>query len=162
MPIDFSDKDIGQIENIIKNYRDHGQTDSEAYIDALRELELRRGKGLDLQKTLDFVVEAAKAHRYVGYKEIADLNGFEWAKIHWQIGGHLFSLCEYAHRKGLPLLSAIVVNAEFIETGDMKPESRAGLIESARLLGIAVGDEVEFMRSEQERVFAWASERGAP
>jgi hypothetical protein len=161
MPIDFSSKTTGEIENIVENYRDHGKTDTDAYIDALRELELRRGKGLDLQKTFDFVVAAAKAQRFVAYKDIADVNGFEWTKIHYQIGRHLYSLCEYAHRKGLPLLSAIVVNAEFIDTGEMKPESRSGLIESARMLGLLVGDEEDFVRSEQRRVFDWASGKGA-
>jgi len=157
MILDFSNKGIGDLENLVRNYRSHGKTESDDYIAALRELELRRGKGLDLQKTLDLVIQAAKAHRFVPYKDVAEVNGFEWAKIHYQIGSHLGTLCEYAHRKGLPLLSAIVVNAGGVESGEMKPESRAGFLEAARRLGFVISDEERFVRDEQAKVFSWAS-----
>jgi hypothetical protein len=158
MTLNLSDKTVGELESLVKNHQDHGKTDSDIYIDALRELELRRTKGLDLKKTLELVSEAARARRFVRYQEVAAVNDLEWSRIHYQIGRHLLALCEYCHRKGLPLLSAIVVNAENVDTGEMKPESQSGFIEAARLIGLVVLDEKKFVSDEQEKVFSWASD----
>ena len=161
MSLDYSNKTIGELENFVKNYREKGKTDSEAFIVMLRELELRRGKGLDLQKTLDHVIKAAQSHRYVAYKEIAEINGLPWTEIHWEIGDHLGKLCEYAHRKGMPLLSSIVVNQDGLANGQMKADSRKGFIDAAINLGFSIRDDEAFVMSEQEKVFAWAEKEPA-
>ena len=99
------------------------------------------------------LIKHARNRTFATYKEVADINGIEWTKIHWEIGKHLELLCEYSYRKGWPLLSAIVVNAEGIQTGTMKAESMAGFIAAARKLDRVVVNETEFVRSEQESVF---------
>lgn len=155
--MDLSDRDEQSLRNMIDNYRRHGKTQEEPYIEALRELERRRGKGLDLQKTLQLVQSRASERKFVRYREVAEVNGFEWAKIHWEIGKHLEALCEYGHRRGLPLLSSIVVNSDGVETGSLKPASKAGLIAAAEKLGYRVSDTDQFIAEQQTKVFDWAS-----
>ena len=153
MNLDYSHKQTGELENLVRNYRAANKTEDDVFICALRELELRRTKGLDLQKTLDLVIEAAKEQRYVSYKDVASRSDCEWSKVFRQIGGHLDRLCEYAHNKKLPLLSAIVVNAAGVANGTLKPVSEAGFLTIARQLGYQVLDEGSFVKAEQERVF---------
>lgn len=78
-------------------------------------------------------------------------------KVHWQMGDHLTRLCEYAHRRGWPLLSAIVVNEDNVGSGNLKPDSLAGFVSVARELGFPVLEPHQFLREEQQRVFLWAN-----
>jgi hypothetical protein len=66
-------------------------------------------------------------------------------------------LVEYAHRRGWPLISSIVVNKPNVGSGSMESDTLKGFIAAAHLLGYPVTDEVEFLRDQQSRVFAWAS-----
>jgi|GEM_PF-5358945 hypothetical protein len=75
MPIDVETLAIGQLENLIENHRRQGATNAPLYIDALRELEKRKGKGLDFDKSLSIILEAAKERRFLSYKELADASG---------------------------------------------------------------------------------------
>ena len=68
---------------------------------------------------------------------------------------HLGNLCEYAHRKGWPLLSSVIVNKENLRTGELEPQSLDGFIKAARELGYLVTDEIAFLRDQQRRVFEW-------
>ena len=52
MPIDLETVSTGQLENLIVSHRRKRATDAPLYIDALRELEKRKGKGLDFEKSL--------------------------------------------------------------------------------------------------------------
>ena len=52
MPIDLETLSTGQLENLIVNHRRKRATDAPLYIDALRELKKRKGKGLDFEKSL--------------------------------------------------------------------------------------------------------------
>jgi hypothetical protein len=128
MPIDIATLTIGQLENLIQNHRRKRATDAPLYVDALRELEKRRGKGLDFDKSLSIILEAARERRFLSYKELADASGADWGQVHYAIGEHLWKLVEYADRKGWPLLSSIVVNKPNVNTGRMDPETlRASL-----------------------------------
>ena len=55
------------------------------------------------------------------------------------------------------MLSAIVVNKPNISTGMMEDDALKGFISAARLLGIPVVDDVQFLRDQQEKVFVWAA-----
>lgn len=155
MTPNFAEKSAKELENMVDNYRRRGQTSSEIYQSLLRELELKRGKGLDLEKTLDCVTGAAREHRFVSYKDVAAASGVPMAKARLAFTNHLYALCEYATIKGLPLLSAIVVNVDGVQTGTMNAEARAGFLKAARDLGAEVTDEEAFVRAEQEKIFAF-------
>jgi hypothetical protein len=158
MAIDVAALSIGQLENLIENHRKKNATTSPLYIDALRELERRRGKGLDFDKSLSIIFQAAKEGRFLSYKELADASGVQWNQVHYAISEHLWHLVEYSHLKHGVLLSAIVVNKPNIGSGRMEPDTLKGFIIAARLLDYPVTDEEAFLKEQQSRVFAWAKE----
>src|SRR4051794_12835964 len=94
-------------------------TDAPLYINALRELEKRKGKRLDFEKSLSIILQAAKKARFLSYRELADANGADLSQVRYAIGGHLWKLAEYGHLKEQLLLSAIVMNKPNVETGKM-------------------------------------------
>jgi hypothetical protein len=101
-PINVETLSIGQLENLIQNHRRQRATNVPLYVDALRELEKRKGKGLDFDKSLSIILEAAKERRFLSYKELADASGADCGQVHYAIGEHLQKLVEYADRKGWP------------------------------------------------------------
>jgi hypothetical protein len=145
-----------RLRNLIANHRKKGETSSKLYLDAMGELEARTGRGLDFDKSFEVIRRAAKEHRFVSYKELADASGAEWSRVHYEIGGHLWRLVEYAWRRGWPMLSAIVVNKQNTVTGAMEPETLKGFLRAARDLGYVVTDEDQFLREQQDEVFNWA------
>ena len=146
-----------QLKNLIDNHRRKLATDSLTYLDALAEQARRNGQGLDFNKSFSIIRRAAAERRFVSYKELADASGADWNRVHYSIGGHLWSLVEYAHRRGWPMLSAIVVNKQNVATGNMEPETLKGFLAAASDLGYLITDEEAFLREQQGRVFEWAS-----
>jgi hypothetical protein len=154
-PINPSSLDDTQLKNLIQNYRNQGATDQPLFTEALAEEMRRHGKGLDFDKSFRVIREAARNGRFLSYKELADASGAEWLKVHYSVGNHLGQLVEYAHRKGWPLLSAIVVNKARLREGTMDDETLRGFINAARSIGYAVTDEKSFLKEQQLRVFEW-------
>jgi hypothetical protein len=91
-----------QFKNLIDNHRRKGATKSAVYTDALAEQARRTGRGLEFDKSYTVIRRAAAQGRFVSYKELADASGADWVRVHYSIGGHLWSLVEYAHLKGWP------------------------------------------------------------
>jgi len=145
-----------QLKALIDNHRSKGATDRPLYVAALEEYAARRGNGLSFAKSMAVIREAAQVGRFLSYKELADQSGAIWNKVHYSVGRHLWDLIEYAHRRGWPMLSAIVVNKDNVATGDMKDETLAGFISAANDLGLVVDNPREFLREQQRLVFAWA------
>jgi hypothetical protein len=155
--IDLTRLDTDRLKTLILNHRKKGATNSQVYLDALRELERRTGRGLDFDKSYQAIQEAAREKRFLSYKELADASGAEWSKVHYEIGRHLWRLVEYADRKGWPMLSAIVVNQQNVATGKLEPGTLKGFITAARDLGHVITEEEDFLRRQQELVFRWGS-----
>jgi hypothetical protein len=145
-----------ELRNVIANHRKNGKFGAPYYLAAMEELARRKGQGLDFQKSFDLIRKAGAERRFLSYKELADASGSEWSTVRYAINAHLGDLIDYAYGKGWPLLSAIVVNHQNVETGDMEPTTLKGFVEAARALGYAVADEKAFLREQQERVFEWA------
>ncbi|RVC72502.1 hypothetical protein EN766_23440 [Mesorhizobium sp. M2A.F.Ca.ET.046.02.1.1] len=156
--IDLANLPLEKLDNLIENHRAKKATDAPLYIQALAERARRKGNGLDFTTSLKAILKAAREQRFLGYKELADESGADWNKVYLSIGKHLDELAEYAHRKGWPLISAIVVNKENVETGKLEPKSLKGFITIARALRHPVADEIAFLSDEQKRVFAWAEQ----
>ncbi|MEP9400026.1 hypothetical protein [Mesorhizobium sp. KR2-14] len=156
---DHSDQ---QLRNVIDNHRKNGKLNAPYYLDALDELARRKGHGLDFQKSFDLIRKAAAERRFLSYKELADASGAEWSKVRYAVNGHLGDLIDYAHGRGWPLLSAIVVNQQNVATGDMEPQTLSGFVEAARALEYVIADEKAFLGEQQERVFAWAATNVEP
>jgi hypothetical protein len=152
--VDYSTKEL---QNLIQNHRDRGKVEEPAYVEALEELGRRKGQGLDFGKSFKLIREYAENRKFLPYKQLAVESGLEWEKVRYAVNGHLGDLIEYSHRRGWPLLSAIVVNQEHSETGDMKPTALQGFVTAARSLGYEFSDDSAFLKEQQKRVFEWAS-----
>jgi len=158
MPIDVETLSTKQLENLVENHRRKHATDTPLYIDAIQELEKRRGKGLEFDKSLSIILKAAKERRFLSYKDLADASGADWGQVLYAIGEHLWRPVEYSHLKHRVLFSAIVVNKPNTATGEMEPGALKGFIGAARLLGYPVTDPEGFLKEQQVRVFAWSQE----
>jgi hypothetical protein len=157
MPINVTKLADDQLKNLIDNHRRQQATSAPVYLEALRELQIRKGKGLEFDKLFRIIRAAAREGRFLSYKELADASGAGWSQVHYSIGPHLWDLVEFAHRKDWPMLSAIVVNKPNVRSGTMEPETLKGFIGAARDLGYQVTDEQAFLRVQQARVFEWAA-----
>lgn len=149
--------DNKQLQNLIANHQRLGRVDDAYYLEALAEMARRKGSGLDFAKTFEIVLKAAWERRYLSYKQLSDASGVEWSRVRYAVNDHLGDLIEYAHRRGWPLLSAIIVNQQHLDDGRMEPPTLKGFCEAARSLGYAITDEEAFLRDQQDRVFDWAA-----
>jgi len=150
-----------QLKNIIENYRRKAMTSESMYVEALAEQARRIGNGLDFNKSYNAIWRSAVQGRFMSYKDLADASGAEFSKVRYSIGQHLWTLVEYAYRKGWPMLSAVVVNKANVASGDMEPETLKGFIAAAKELGLSITDEEAFLRDQQKRVFEWARQTTA-
>jgi hypothetical protein len=157
MPVNVAELSDDGLQNLIENHQRQKATSAPAYVAALREREIRKGKGLNFDKSFQIIRAAAKEGRFLSYKELADASGADWSQVHYAIFGHLGNLLEFTHRNEWPLLTAIVVNKPNVVTGKMEPDTLRGFITAARDLGYTVTDEEGFLREQQAGVFAWAS-----
>ncbi len=147
----------GELANLVANYQRQGKVDDAYYLELLAEQAHRKGAGLNFDKTFQAVLKAAKDGRFLSYKQLADESDVEWTKVRYAMNKHLDDLIEYAHRRGWPLISVIVVNQQHLDDGSMEASSAKGFCDAARRLGYSVTDEMAFVREQQARVFAWAS-----
>jgi hypothetical protein len=152
MALNVATLSVHQLDNLINNRRTHGATDAPNYLLALQEREVCRGKGLDFNKSFKIIRSSAKDRRLLCYKELADASRAKWDQVHYFIPGHLWNLLEFAHRRGWPLLTSIVVNKQD------GPDTLKGFIKAARDLGYRVTDDEGFLREQQARVFEWATD----
>ncbi|QFS96070.1 hypothetical protein FIV06_01480 [Labrenzia sp. THAF191b] len=145
-----------ELQTLIGNYRRLEKTDDPVFPDLLEEWSRRKGQGLDFEKTINAVTKFAREGSFLSYKQLADESEADWTKVHYAMNTHLRDLIEFAHRRGWPLLSAIVVNQKNLMTGDMEPQTLKGFVSAAKELGYAVTNEKAFLRDQQKQVFLWA------
>lgn len=160
--MNFTKLDDAGVKNLIDNHRAKGATEAPTYLAALEEWERRKGKGLDFDKSLRIIRRAAAERRFLSYKDLADESGLEWNKAHYAVNEHVIRLIEYAHCRGWPMVTAIIVNKHNQDTGEMEAYTLRGFIKAARDLGRIVLNEDTFLKEEQERVFAWAQSATEP
>lgn len=111
---------------------------------------------LDLQKTYSAILKAARARRFISYGDIAKANGADWQKVRRPINRHLGELVAQAVKRGWPMLSAIVVNQQSLETGLLEGTARDGFLAAARESGLKIDDPDAFVKSQQQALFDWA------
>jgi hypothetical protein len=79
MPIDIAKLSDDQLKNLVENHRKRKATTARVYVDALREWQVRKGKGLEFDKSFQIIKAAAREHRFLSYKELADASGADWS-----------------------------------------------------------------------------------
>jgi hypothetical protein len=155
---DLAAKSEDEIAAWMANHERLGQTQSPLYASLVTELARRRDLGLRPERSLDCLMQAAKAGRFVSFGELAEASGVAWSKARRAMSGprgHLDKVMAICHARGLPLFPAIVVNKSNVETGRLHDEAVRGFNVSARRLGIVVSDEARFVRECQEACFRW-------
>ena len=143
------------LKNLMENHRRLDATSEPLYGAASVEWNRRHGGGLDLKTSLAYLKAAARERRFVSYGELAEANGATWDKVRYPMNAHLWALVEHAHHRGWPMLSAMVVNKDRRQTGDMDPETLKGFIAAAEALKHHISDPAEFLREQQELCFQW-------
>lgn len=111
---------------------------------------------LDLNTTYRAILDAARHHRFISYGDLAKANNAEWQKVRYEMNRHLGELVQLSVARGWPMPSAIVVNQQNLESGTLDGSARDGFLAAARDSGLEVDDPEEFVRQQQDALFAWA------
>ena len=144
-----------ELQNLIDNHRRKNATDKPLYADAMTEYHRRHGGELSLECTIAYIRKAASEMRFVSYGELAEANGATWDKVRYPMNDHLWVLVDYARRRGWPMLSAMIVNKQHVQTGQMEDATLTGFVEAARALGYVITDQKAFLREQQSLCFQW-------
>jgi hypothetical protein len=141
-----------QIDNQIANYERLKKTNLARY----KELVEARGQrsGLKFEKSRALIEAAAARGKFVTYGDLAQASGVQFDKVRFAMNAHLWDLVKWSHHLGLPMLSAIVVNQNNRESGEMEPETIRGFVRAAEGLGYIVGEPREFLSQQQRELFA--------
>jgi hypothetical protein len=142
-----------RLKTLIENYQRLNATDRDEYRELIEEHNRRFGGAFDVKKTIDFILGRAREHRFSSYGEIAELHGADWSRVRYLMPHHLWDVVRWAHSRGLPMLSAVVVNKQHINSGDMEPDTLKGFIGAAQELGYKIDDSNRFLREQQEKCF---------
>jgi hypothetical protein len=158
----LSDKSDDELESWINNHEKRGVTDTDLYRSLLEERARRNSTGLNAETSLRHLLGVAKQHKFTTYGDVAKANGVSWNVARHAMngeGGHLDNLLDICHARGMPLLTALCVNQNSVDTGDLSDDSMKGFIKGAKRLGYLVTDEQEFLRECQRASFSWAEQR---
>lgn len=149
-----------QIINLIRNHEEKNARDRPLYSDLLIE-RARRGQiksGLSFDKSLELLRRAAIEQRCITYGDLAKASGLPWNLARHQMNGpngHLDRLLDICHVNGLPMLPAICVNKNGVETGELEPTALKGFADGARRLGLSVVDERAFHAAQRDNCWDW-------
>lgn len=164
--MDLSKKTDQEINNLIDNHIKHDKTEVPLFKKLLEE-RVRRGQEkqlLSFQKSMGTLIQAAIDQSCVSYGQLAQASGVEWIKARHQMNGahgHLDKLLELCHARGYPLLTALVVNQQGLENGELEQTALKGFCEAATRLKIPVANELEFHHQQRDASWRWGSELGA-
>lgn len=111
---------------------------------------------LDLKKTYRAILDAACDRRFISYGDLANANDVEWNKVRFNMNGHLGELAKFAVANDWPMLSAIVVDQNNIDSGNLDGSARTGFITCAKELGFDISDDTAFIEKQQQAMFSWA------
>ena len=153
MPVDLKSKTDRELDRLIKNHHDKGRTAAPLCQAALAERARRKAPGVDIRKSLEQLYIAARERRCLCYKDLADASGADWSKVRYLVTGQLGDIVALAKEKGLPMLSAIVVNKPDVESGRMRGGALEGFAAAARWLGLDYGSAGALQEEQREAVF---------
>jgi hypothetical protein len=160
---DLADKSDSEIEQWIKNHEAKKATSIPFYRELLEERARRTQlkHTLNLERSLAHLKEAAIRQKCTTYGDMAKASGIEWSVARHQMNGphgHLDRLLELCYARGFPLLTAICVNQDRLEEGELGDDALAGFVAGARRMGLAVTDERAFHNQSKEECWRWGRE----
>jgi hypothetical protein len=154
--VNFAEKSDQEIDTWISNHEIRKQTDSPLYRALLEERARRSSNHLNVDRTLDYLRDYAKKQKFTTYGQVAEANGMDWKNARRHMPRHLDRGLEVCHARGWPLLTAICVKQNEVETGELSGDSLAGFIKGVRRLGYSVTDEKQFLKDAQKACFEWS------
>ena len=115
-------------------------------------------QSLKTDRSIEHLKAFAIAGRCTTYGALAAASGVAWSKARQRMNGasgHLERVLDICHARGLPLLTAICVNRDGVETAQLSDDARRGFAAGARRIGATVEDERAFHRDCVEACWAW-------
>ncbi len=164
--MDLSKQTDQQIDNLIENHIRYDKTAAPLFSQLLEE-RVRRGQEkqlLNFQTSMQLLIQTAIDQTCVSYGQLAKASGVEWIKARYQMNGahgHLDKLLELCHARGYPLLTALVVNQQGLEDGELEHTALKGFCEAAHRLNIPVDDELAFHHQQRDASWQWGKENGS-
>ncbi|PKP96027.1 MAG: hypothetical protein CVT76_07830 [Alphaproteobacteria bacterium HGW-Alphaproteobacteria-15] len=160
----FDNKTDAQIESWARKFEEACKTDLPEYELVLAERIRRRQKKhkLSFELSLEHLKMCAIAGKFTSYGQLAKASDVEWSQARHQMNGHdglLDTLLGVCKNKKLPLLTAICVNQENLETGKLGVEALTGFVEGAKRIGWSVGDPEEFHLECVRHCFEWGEKQ---
>lgn len=113
-------------------------------------------ENLNLETTYTAILKAARQKRFISYGDIAKANGMDWNDAYRKINAHLGELVGICATNDWPIITAIVVNKNDVETGVLEGGPLDGFISAAEELGYYVENPETFLKEQQTAVFEWA------
>ena len=160
--VDLNSKTDLEIESWIRNYERKSVTDTAFYKTLLEERVRRQTSGLKLETSLSHLVSAAKAHKFTTYGDLAKASEVPWNVARHAMNGahgHLDRLLDICHARGMPLLTALCVNQQGKNTGELGADSLKGFVNGAKRLGYKITNADAFLRDCQAQSFRWADDQ---
>ena len=159
MTVDLEAKPTSDLETIVANCVRLQRTGDPIFAAANKILETRRTGEYDIEKTIAVIRKQGRLRSFLSHRDIADASGLNWVKSRRGVGPHLDAVCVHTSGKGWPLLTSIVVHKDKIATGEMTAEGSKDFLGAVNAAGREVDiEDAEFIRREQQRVFAWCRE----
>jgi hypothetical protein len=161
---ELASKSDSDIDQWIKNYETNKATSTPFYRELLEERARRTQlkHGLNLERSLARLKEAAVSQECIAYGDLAKASGIGWSRARHQMNGkhgHLDGLLELCYARALPLLTAICVNQDKLKEGELGDEALAGFVAGAKRLGFVVTDHRAFHHLCKEECWDWGRGR---
>ncbi len=162
---DFSTKSDKEIDQWIHNFEVNSETGQPFYHELLEE-RVRRGQtrkhSLNIEKSLEVLMQAAIEQRCLTYGDIAKASNVEWKQARRSMSGkngHLDNLLDICHARGLPLLTAICVNKSGLESGELEETALEGFVAGAQRIGMSVTDKLAFHHNSRDECWKWGAQQ---
>ncbi|HEV7263832.1 MAG TPA: hypothetical protein VGN83_02790 [Falsiroseomonas sp.] len=109
MSVDIAAKTDKELALLIGNHERRHSLGGPLMLAAVAEQSRRRDGGLDLDRTLELILDATRAGRFVTEKEIAAQSGQGWAKVKAKVANHVraLSILEHARSGTMPGVAVV-------------------------------------------------------
>lgn len=135
----------GQLDRKLDNAR---KKDANWLVEAIEAEQERRlsDENLNPPTIRSHLITKAKAGKICTYGDMADMLGVEWMNIRFKLPRLLGEVLDLMHDEDLPLLTALVADANSKNCGE-------GFFKKAKQLGHEFENDLVFQKEERRRVF---------
>lgn len=158
---DLTTRTDAALDQWIENYeKADGGTAKPLYRQLLEERARRADEReeLKLENSLAHLKDAAIRQVCTTYSALAMASNVPWSTARLKMNGprgHLSQLLDLCHARSLPLLTALCVNHDNVEVGELGEDALAGFIGGARRLRHSIISEKAFHHQCRDECWAW-------